>query len=172
LELAGGKRRKTNEKGPAFTPPSDTCGHPGTYRDFSDSSASSATQKSKARAYMQKITELIDGYEVQIKVENYSEEDKKALLDYLNKAQSEVTHYGQVRSMDELRTKIAFLTEKIALLERPEEWKTAALADPEERAQDDIRMRLAVMESKLDVLMDEKLTNWDVVQIFFILLAE
>lgn len=134
-------------------------------------SATSASQKSKAKAQVQKITELIDGYEVQIKVENYSEEDKKALLDYLNKAQSEVTQYGQVRSMDELRTKIAFLTDKIALLERPEEWKRAALADPEKRAQDEMRTRLAVVETKLDVLMDEKLTKWDVVQIFFLIMA-
>jgi len=134
-------------------------------------SASSAPQKSKVKAYMQKITELIDGYEVQIRVENYSEDDKKALFDYLNKAQSEIVQYGQVRSMDELRAKIAFLADKIALLERPEEWKRVALADPEKRAQDEMKTRFDVMETKLDVLMDEKLTKWDVVQIFFLLMA-
>jgi Tfp pilus assembly protein PilE len=133
--------------------------------------ASTAQQKSKARLYTEKITELIDGYEVQIKVENYSEEDKKALLGYLNRAQTEVLYYGQVRSMDELRTKIAFLADKIELLERPEEWKRIALADPEKRAQDEMKTRLTIMETKLDALMNEKLTKWDVVKIFFLIMT-
>ena len=133
--------------------------------------ASTAQQKSKARLYTEKITELIDGYQVQIKVENYSEEDKKALLGYLNRAQTEVLHYGQVQSMDELRTKIAFLADKIELLERPEEWKRIALADPEKRAQDEMKTRLTIMETKLDALMNEKLTKWDVVKIFFLIMT-
>jgi len=128
-------------------------------------------QKSKSSSYMQTIMKSIVEYEEEISAGDYSEKEKKAFLSFLDKLHSEISSYGQVKSMEELRIKIAFLEDKIRLLEQPDKWKQMALAEPEKREYEDIRTRLAILEMRTSSLAEERITKWDVALIVFTILA-
>jgi len=100
-----------------------------------------------------------------------TEEKRKAIIKYLDTVESIVENLTLPHSIEEYKTKSAFLDEKIKELENLEE--VIKLASPEIELSDyeNIKLRLIKLEVKIDLLDKKIVTRWEVLIIFFILLG-
>ena len=127
--------------------------------------------RSKVTDYKKRIIQTIAAYEGDILALDFSEEEKKSAMEYLENIKLEVINLPAPKSLKEYRAQQIFLEEKIKELGDPEEWTKAASADIALSGLETFQLRLARLEAKIDLFNEERLTKWDVVYIVFIFLG-
>ena len=137
----------------------------------------SAIEKHQFSKYSQTFVDLLQKYEQELSKEDYTEEQKKALTMYLSILSGipggipdDQSPYFIQASMLPISS-LARLKNDVALLKNSDLWEAIALAALKRPDETQVLCRLAILETRVGSLYDERISRFDIVYICIILIG-